>query len=100
MGENTINVKSVSEIREIIRNQAGEGKLLTITIDTEPQSEGNGYSDRTLVMGADDLEEAEGELSYGDEEPLGVGSDNSRSGISCKGDYFEHEVLEGDRANG
>lgn len=100
MEENTINVKSVSEIREIIRNQAGEGKLLTITIDTEPQSEGNGYSDRTLVMGADDLEEAEGELSYGDEEPLGVGSDNSRSGISCKGDFFEHEVLEGDRANG
>ncbi len=100
MGENTINVKSVSEIREIIRNQAGEGKLLTITIDTEPQSEGNGYSDRTLDMGADDIEEAEGELSYGDEEPLGVGSDNSRSGIYCKGDYFEHEVLEGDRADG
>ena len=100
MEENMINVKSVSEIREIIRNQAGEGKLLTIMLDTEPQSEGNGSSDRTLVMGTDDLEEAERELSYGDEEPLGVGSDNSRSGISCKGDYFEHEVLEGDRANG
>lgn len=100
MEENTINVKSMTELRKIIRDQAGEGKLLTITIDTEPQSEGNGYSDRTLVMSADDLEEAEGKLSYGDEEPLGVGSDNSRSGISCKGDYFEHEVLEGDRANG
>lgn len=100
MEENMINVKSVSEIREIIRNQAGEGKLLTIMLDTEPQSEGNGSSGRTLVMGADDLEEAEGELSYGDEEPLGVGSDTSRSGIYCKGDYFEPEVLEGDRANG
>lgn len=100
MGENTINVKSVSEIWEIIRNQAGEEKLLTITIDTEPQSEGNGASDRTLVMGADDLEEAEGELSYGDEKSLGAGSDTSRSDISCEGDYFEPEVLEGDRADG
>lgn len=100
MRENTINVKSMTELRKIIRNQAGEGKLLTITIDTEPQYEGNGSFGRTLVMGADDLEEAEGELSYGDEEPLGVGSDTSRSGIYCKGDYFEHEVLEGDRADG
>lgn len=100
MRENTINVKSMTELRKIIRDQAGEGKLLTITIDTEPQSEGNGSFGRTLEMGADDLEEAEGELSYGDEKSLGAGSDTSRSDISCEGDSLECEILEGDRVDG
>ena len=104
MRENTITVNSAAELREIIRSKAGDGKMLTITIEAAPPSEGNEVvnipADEMLQGDSHTLEGTDGEADYGDKESFGFDGGSSCSDTACKAAFLKHGTGEGDRADG
>ena len=104
MRENTITVNSAAELREIIRSKAGDGKMLTITIEAAPPSEGNEtvdiLADGMLQGDSHTLEGTYGEAGYGDKESFSFGGGSSCSDTACKDAFLKHGTGEGERVDG